>query len=336
MEDTQKHESVREYYGKELSTNQDLKTSACCIAGTTPKEHVEILKKIDKEILDKFYGCGSPIPPVLEGKVVVDLGCGTGRDSYLLSQLVGTQGHVIGVDMTEEQLEVARRHVDSQMQIFGFDKPNIEFRHGYIEKLDFIEDNSVDLVISNCVINLSPNKHAVFSEIFRILKPGGELYFSDVFSASRVPEELKSDPVLYGECLAGALYVEDFRRLLQNIGCMDYRIVSSRTLSIDNAEVAAKIGMVSFYSMTMRAFKLTNIEDAHEDYGQTATYMGNIPQFPHKFALDHLHSFVAHKPTPVCGNTAAMLEETRYKPYFRISGDRSRHFGVFGKTSGCC
>ncbi|BBM87188.1 methyltransferase domain-containing protein [Candidatus Uabimicrobium amorphum] len=336
MENTQKHDSVREYYGKELNNNKDIKTSACCASGTTPKEHVEILKKIDKEILDKFYGCGAPIPPILEGKVVVDLGCGTGRDSYILSQLVGPQGRVIGVDMTEEQLEIARRHIDTQMQIFGFDKPNVEFRQGYIEKLDFIEDNSVDLVISNCVINLSPNKHAVFSEIFRVLKPGGELYFSDVFSNSRVPQQLKSDPVLYGECLAGAMYVEDFRRLLQGLGCMDYRVISSRRLSIDSADVEAKIGMISFYSMTMRAFKLDSLEDVCEDYGQVATYLGNIPTFTHKFVLDREHTFVTHKPIPVCGNTAAMLQETRYKPYFKITGDRSRHFGVFGKNTGCC
>ena len=102
---------------------------------------------------------------------VLDLGCGTGRDVYMASYLVGEKGLVIGVDMTEEQLEVAQRHVTTQTERFGFAHPNVKFYHGYIEDLNAlgIADNSIDAVISNCVINLSPNKEAVFAEIFRVL-----------------------------------------------------------------------------------------------------------------------------------------------------------------------
>jgi ubiquinone/menaquinone biosynthesis C-methylase UbiE len=115
--------------------------------------------------------------------------------------LVGENGFVIGVDMTGEQLEVARRHQKSQAKKFGFKKSNVDFRQGYIEDLASlgIKDNSVDVVISNCVINLSPNKERVFSEIFRVLKEGGELYFSDVFAGRRVPKKFQSDKVLLGE-----------------------------------------------------------------------------------------------------------------------------------------
>ena len=209
-------DSVKEYYGKVLQGNKDLKTTACCSTDSAPAHQKDILELIEDEILDRFYGCGSPIPDELDGKTVLDLGCGTGRDSYLVSKLVGPSGHVTGVDMTDEQLNVANRNLDQQMENFGFDKPNIEFKKGYIENLKElgIEDNSVDVVISNCVINLSPDKKAVYSEIFRVLKPGGELYFSDVFTDRRVPERLKDDPVLYGECLSGAMYTEDFRRML--------------------------------------------------------------------------------------------------------------------------
>jgi arsenite methyltransferase len=145
-----------------------------------------ILNEIHTEILDRFYGCGSPIPSALEGATLLDLGCGTGRDAYMLAKLVGPNGRVIGLDMTDEQLDVARRHIDYHMKKFGYASPNVDFREGFMEDLAAagIADNSIDLVVSNCVINLSPNKEKVFSEILRVLKPSGELYFSDVFCRS--------------------------------------------------------------------------------------------------------------------------------------------------------
>ena len=249
----------------------------------------------------------------------------------LASRLVGQTGFVTGIDMTNAQLEIARRHLANQMKLFGYQIPNVTFRTGYIEDLREvgIEDNSVDVVISNCVINLSSRKHKVFSEIFRVLKPGGEVYFSDIFSGRRMPQYLNADPVLRGECLAGALYIEDFRRLLRNLGCLDYRIMEKRRLEINNEEIEKKIGMIDFYSMTLRAFKLEDLEDICEDYGQVATYLGTIEGSHHKFVLDDHHTFVSGKPKLVCGNTAAMLQNTRYSKHFKVLGNRSTHFGAF-------
>ena len=157
---------------------------------------------IADEIVVRFFVCGSPIPPALTGATVVDLGCGTGRDVYVLSKLVGPTGRVIGVDMTPEQLAVAQKYQDEQAEKFGFEYSNVEFKAGYIEDVEElgIEDGTVDLVVSNCVINLTPFKDQVFSEIYRVLKPGGELYFSDVFCDRRMSDELRADPVLRGEC----------------------------------------------------------------------------------------------------------------------------------------
>lgn len=325
-------EQVKEYYGRTLQSNRDLKTNACCTAGDAMPAYLRpILKQIDPEIIAKFYGCGSPIPPLLSGRTVLDLGCGTGRDVYLVSKLVGPKGRVIGVDMTESQLEVAQRHVESQAQRFELPRPNTEFHHGYIEDLSAlgIADNSIDVVISNCVLNLSPDKRRVFAEIFRVLKPGGELYFSDVFAGRRVPAELVRDPLMRGECLGGALYVEDFRRLLRDLGCPDYRVVSRRPIVLDDTVVQAKAGMIDFYSMTVRAFKLDSLEDLCEDYGQAAVYRGTICEQPHAFTLDNHHTFTSGKPMLVCGNTAAMLSETRYAAVFESIGDRTTHYGPF-------
>jgi SAM-dependent methyltransferase len=344
------HESIQDYYGKILQSNKDLKTSACCTADAMPEPLRQILAKIHPEVKDKFYGCGSPIPPALDGKTVLDLGSGSGRDCFILSKLVGSQGRVIGVDMTDEQLDIARQHIGYHTEQFGYAKPNVEFLKGYIEDMASLElaDNSVDVVVSNCVINLSPDKHRVFSEIFRVLKPGGELYFSDVFADRRIPSWLARDPVLLGECLGGAFYIEDFRRLLLEIGCPDYRVVSSSKIALNDLEVDNKVGMVGFYSMTIRAFKL-QLEDRCEDYGQVAYYHGGILNHPHSFLLDNHHLFKTGQPMLVCGNTAAMLGQTRYAQYFRIIGDMSVHYGLFNcgpgntlqttesdSSGGCC
>ncbi len=329
---TEKTDYVKKYYGQVLQGTQDLKTAACCCSDEILHPAIrDIESQLDNEILTKFYGCGSPIPPALEGSVVLDLGCGTGKDAFIASRLVGEEGFVFGVDMTDEQIDVAERHVESQMEKFGYKKPNVEFRKGYIEDLKEIgiEDNSIDVVMSNCVVNLSSDKKKVFSEIFRVLKPGGELYFSDVFTGRRVPEDLQNDPLLHSECLGGALYIEDFRRLMKDIGCPDYRVAAKHKINIGNPKIEVRVGMVDFYSKTVRAFKLDGLEDICEDYGQVAVYHGTVPGYPHFFDLDDHHRFIKGKPMLVCGNTASMLGETRFAKHFTVTGDRSVHFGPF-------
>jgi SAM-dependent methyltransferase len=343
-------QSVQDYYGKVLKSSADLQTSACCLAESMPPHLSALLKDIHPEVKDRFYGCGSPIPPALEGATVLDLGSGSGRDCYMLSKLVGERGRVIGLDMTDEQLAVARKHIAFHAGKFGYEKPNTEFVQGYIEDLSGagIADNSVDLVISNCVLNLSPDKARVFREIFRVLKPGGELYFSDVFADRRIPQHLATDPVLLGECLGGALYIEDFRRLMAQSGCLDGRVLSSTSLAINNPDIERKAGYIKFYSMTVRAFKL-NFEDRCEDFGQVAYYLGTLPEYPHQFALDDHHLFKTGQPMLVCGNTADMISSTRYAKHFRVTGDKSVHYGLFdsepgniaqtseaGAKTGCC
>jgi len=327
-------ESVKEYYGKTLQGIDDLESGACCCTDRPPAEIRDVLPLIADEILSRFYGCGSPLPPLLSGMTVLDLGCGTGRDVYIASKLVGESGTVIGVDMTTEQIEIAIKYQEEQRERFGHAKSNVKFYQGYIEDLKSIgiEDNSVDVVISNCVINLSPAKEQVFREIYRVLKPGGELYFADVFSDRRIPEALANDPVLHGECLSGTLYTEDFRRIMARRGWADFRYTDIRNLELDNEKIEGKLGFATFSSRTIRAFKLDDLEDICEDYGQVAYYDGSIPGHPHFFDLDDHHRFFTGKPMLVCGNTASMLLNTRYGKAFKVVGDRSTHFGVF---SGC-
>jgi len=323
-------EQVKDYYGRVLASKNDLKTTACCSTESVPNYLRPILAKIHPEVVEKFYGCGVPLPSALVGCKVLDLGCGTGRDCFVLSKLVGPSGQVIGVDMTESQLEVAMRHQEYHREAFAMEKSNVDFRLGYIEDLVTagIEDNSVDLVVSNCVINLSPDKEKVFSEIFRVLKPGGELYFSDVFADRRLPDWMREDSDLLGECLGGAMYIQDFRRLLSKIGCHDYRTMSTTEIFASHDDIVRKIGCARFYSITVRAFKL-DLEDRCEDFGQIATYRGNMPEQPNWFRLDDHHLFETGRPLAVCSNTASMLKKTRFAESFAVSGDESTHFGLF-------
>jgi arsenite methyltransferase len=325
------HETVQRYYGDTLNSSLDLQTSACKTDASLPDYVRPILAQMHREVLARYYGCGLVLPESLEGLTVLDLGCGAGRDVYLISRLVGEQGRVIGVDMTEEQLAVARRHEEYHRKAFGYGASNVCFLHGYIERLHELElaDESVDVIVSNCVLNLAPDKAAVLREAWRVLKPGGELYFSDIYADRRVPTTLAADPVLYSECLSGALYWNDFLALSCVHGFKDPRLVSDCRVTVNNAELAAKTGNIRFYSATYRLFKLDELEPACEDYGQAVVYRGTIPYHSHVFMLDKHHRIEAGKHFPVCGNTWRMLHDTRLAAHFGFHGSFDRHYGIF-------
>jgi len=321
-------EAVREYYTN-LKGSKDLKTNACC---SIPAPHIAAaLKRVPIEICEKFYGCGNPIPNGIEGLTVVDLGCGTGRDCYVASQLVGPSGTVIGIDMTDTQLEIAKKHVNSFTKEVGYNRKNMKFIKGFIERLnEYLSPESVDLIISNCVVNLSPDKHAVLKQCYDALKFGGELHFADVYSDRRLPMSVRNDDVLVGECLGGALYRNDFVKLCKEIGFMCPRVLTSKPIDIMNEELQEKVGNVKFYSITFRLFKLKSLDPYEEDYGQIATYKGTIPCCAHGVILDELHAFETKRPTPVSGNTASIVGNSWLSKHFVVVGDKSTHFGEFG------
>ena len=347
-----KYEEVKEYYGKTLETSEDLKTNACCVIQTPPKHILSALENIHQDVKDKYYGCGLTIPNHLENMRMLDLGSGSGRDCYIAAQLVGEQGEVIGIDMTEEQLAVANSYIDYHTEQFGFRSSNTKFIKGNIDNLDKIalEKNSFDIIISNCVINLAMNKQKVLKDAFDLLKPGGEMYFSDVYCDRRVPADLQKDPVLWGECLSGALYWNDFLSYAKKAGFTDPRVVESNGILIENPELKEKLGNLNFFSVTYRLFKLEGLESDCEDYGQAVAYKGTIPHSSESFYLDNHHVFPKGKMITVCGNTYKMLNETRFKDAFDFHGTWNTHYGIFegcggsmpfnveegGDTAACC
>ncbi|MEW6599689.1 MAG: arsenosugar biosynthesis radical SAM (seleno)protein ArsS [Nitrospirota bacterium] len=323
-------EAVKHYYGTELTGTSDLKTSACCTTDSMPLYARQVLPYIAEEIKEKYYGCGSPIPVALSGMNVLDIGCGTGRDCYILSKLVGENGFVTGIDMTEKQIEVADKYVAEHAGRFGYNAPNVKFICDDIENiLDHFPEGSLDLIISNCVVNLVEEKEDLIRKIYRILKPGGEFFFSDIYADRRLPDELRRDPVLYGECLGGALYRKDFERIARRSGFTDPRVVSRGVVDISNNEIKNLVQNITFYSITYRLWKLEGLEEACEDFGHVAVYKGGIPESPFNFVLDETHIFEKDRPERVCGNTALMLAQTRFRDYFSVTGSFDRHFGAF-------
>jgi len=174
-----------------------------------------------------------------------------------------------------------------------------------------------------------PDKAAVFAAGSRLLKPGGEVYFSDVYADRRVPSALRQDPVLHGECLAGALYWGDFLDLAHAAGFGDPRLVSDRPLAVSDPRILQKVAPIKFYSATYRLFKIGGLERACEDYGQAVRYRGTAVDATDIFVLDKHHHIETGRMFPVCGNTWRMLFESRLAPHFEFFGDFTRHYGVF-------
>lgn len=332
--DTSIHVDVKDYYGKVLKSSSDLKTNAC-VAPTKPVPAFirQALKKVHSDVADRYYGCGLVVPECLEGCRILDLGSGSGRDVYMLSQLVGEKGHVTGIDMTEDQLEVARTYVDHHMKEFGYKKTNVDFVHGYIEALADagLEKNSFDIIISNCVVNLSPDKRKVLAEAYSMLKDGGELYFSDVYSSGRLTEEIKNHKVLWGECLGGALWWKDLLQLAEEVGFSPPRLVTASVITVDNKDLQDVLGDFKFVSATYRLFKVPR--------GKTkpcqVIYNGNITGVEDSFEFDCQYTFKVDKVVEVDGDLAAILTQSRFKEDFTVQplGGPSEPCGVKPKAA---
>ena len=318
---------LQEFYGRRIARTADLETNACCDVGTMSR-HSRVVEMIPAQATDKYLGCGSPIPDdfaTMDGISAVDLGSGSGVDAMILRYYLGPTGRVRGIDMTEEQVSMAQSAGGTFMKSLGYAPDSLSFEEGFIETAETIPDASVDLVISNCVINLSPRQDLVYRNIARILKPGGELFISDIVSSRRT--DLSDDSVLVAECIGMAPYINDARDMLSDAGFVDARVHSRRTLG-PNARLTERGELATFESVVWRGFKLDNLDRRCEDYGQLAVYSGLLPGSPGSFILDEGHVFETGRPVPVCRNTARMLTETRFAKWFEVTR-ASKHFGLF-------
>lgn len=233
MKDSEIRKAVREGYAQIAQ-----KGSSCCesAASCCTDPHMQVSKKLgyteeDLRSLPKGanlgLGCGNPVAlaSLNEGETVLDLGSGAGLDCFLAAKKVGGKGRVIGVDMTPEMIDRARENAKKGKY------DNIEFRLGEIENLP-VADSTVDVVISNCVINLSPNKKRVFEEAFRTLKPGGRLMVSDIVLLKELPEAIRNSVDAYVGCLSGAIMKDYYVETIKRTGFEEVKIINEKTFPI--------------------------------------------------------------------------------------------------------
>lgn len=315
---------------------QQPEAALCC-----PVEYDrKLLKVIPKEVIEKDYGCGDPSKWVEPGDTVLDLGSGTGKICFIASQVVGAEGRVIGVDMTDDMLEVARRNAPVVAGRIGYG--NVEFRKGRIQdlsldlerldaalreqpvacaadflKLDEVAEElrvkhplvaaeSVDVVVSNCVLNLveSAQKPKLFAEIFRVLKNGGRAVISDIVSDEPVPESMQQDAHLWSGCISGALTEEGFLKAFEDAGFHGIELVKFEAHPWQTVEG------IEFRSVTVRAYK--GKQGACHEYNQAVVYQG-----PFKSVLDDDgHRFDRGVRMAVCDKTFRLLQSGAYAGHF--------------------
>lgn len=299
-----------------------------------------LLKVIPEEILEKDYGCGDPTRYVNEGNTVLDLGSGSGKACYIIAQIVGPKGTVIGIDFNEEMLALARKHRRSVAEKLGYQ--NVEFRRGRIQDLrmdldlldqylaanpvrcapdlmklrefkekiasekPLVQDESIDLVVSNCVLNLvrPEDKRQLFSEMYRVLKRSGRVAISDIVSDEQIPDHLKNDPVLWSGCVSGAFLEQEILRAFEEAKFYGIRIEELRT------EPYQTIEGIEFRSMTITAYK--GKEGPCVERNQAVIYQGPWKQV----VDDDNHVFPRGVRIAVCDKTFEIYSKPPYQGQF--------------------
>ena len=289
--------TVREFYGDAAEKPQE---ALCCPVQPASED----LEHIPTEVVDRFYGCGSPVTAasLAPGESMVDLGSGAGIDCFIAAKRVGAEGRVYGIDMTDQMLSVARECQSKVAAALGYDA--VEFRHGYLEEIP-VDEAAVDVVTSNCVINLSPDKPRVFREIWRVLKNYGRVVVADIVSDQTVPPKLRADGQLWGECISGALTEEAFLAGVERAGFYG--------VSVLKKSFWREVEGCKFYSITVRGYKFQK-QAGCRFVGQRAVYLG-----PQKAVVDEEgHLFPRGEAVEVCSDTAAKLSHPPYAGSFVI------------------
>jgi arsenite methyltransferase len=299
MTDESITQRVSERYARAVATGEQI----CCPTGYNFQE---LSAYIPDEVLRASYGCGTPagLASVKPGETVLDIGSGGGIDCFEAARRLGPTGRVIGIDMTDEMLSLARRNAPIVARNLGHPAPTVEFRKGRAESMP-VEADAVDLVISNCVINLAPDKRKVFREMFRVIRPGGRFTISDIVADQPVPNYLLHDTAKWGDCLSGALPARDYLGGLVEAGFLGVHQVTFTPWRV--------IDGIHFFSLTLTGYKLP--EPAEADGPRFATLLG-----PFSRVVDELdQKYQRGVPEPISAATASLLRLPPFERLFLVS-----------------
>ncbi len=292
-------QTVSERYAKAASTGEQM----CC---PTSYDMGHLKTFIPEEVLNISYGCGTPVGlnTVRAGETVLDIGSGGGIDCFEAARLVGPSGHVIGIDMTDTMLEIARKHAPIVATNLGYASPNVEFRKGMADAIP-VNDDTIDLIISNCVINLAPDKRTVFREMFRVTKPGGRFTISDIVADQSVPQYLVHDAEKWGDCLSGALTLTDYMAGITEAGFLGIHLTKFSPWQV--------IDGIHFFSVTLTGYKLPVHSTAPTV--RYATLRGPFSRIVDERGTGYQRGV----PQPIEQDTSLLLSQSPFAPYFVLS-----------------
>lgn len=294
-------QKVSDRYAKAASTGERM----CC---PTSYDMGALKSFIPEEVLRISYGCGTPagLTTVKPGETVLDIGSGGGIDCFEASRLVGPSGRVIGIDMTDTMLEIARENAAVVAANLGYPTSNVEFRKGLADAMP-VEDETVDLIISNCVINLAPNKRKVFGEMFRVAKPGGRFTVSDIVADQTVPQYLVHDVKKWGDCLSGALTLTDYIAGMVGAGFLGVHMITFSPWQV--------IDGIHFFSVTLTGYKLPAA--VANPFVRFATLRG-----PFNRVVDERGNIYQRGiPQPITGDDVLLLGHAPLAEHFVLTGE---------------
>jgi arsenite methyltransferase len=294
-------QKVSDRYAKAASTGEQM----CC---PTSYDMGHLQTFIPEEVLKISYGCGTPagLKTVRAGETVLDIGSGGGIDCFEASRLIGPSGRVIGVDMTDTMLEIARKNASVVATNLGYLASNVEFRKGLADAMP-VEDGTIDLIISNCVINLAPDKRKVFREMYRVAKPGGRFTISDIVSDQTVPQYLVHDSEKWGDCLSGALTLSDYMNGITAAGFLGLHLAKFSPWRI--------IDGIHFFSVTLTGYKLPSAATASPF--RYATLRGPFSRVTDERAT----TFQRGIPYPIKPDDALLLTYPPFTDHFLLTTD---------------
>ena len=292
-------QKVTDRYARAASTGEQM----CC---PTSYDMADLQSFIPEEVLKISYGCGTPagLKTVSLGETVLDIGSGGGIDCFEASRLVGSTGHVIGIDMTDTMLAIARKNAPVVAANLGYAFSNVEFRKGMADAIPVI-GGSVDLIISNCVINLAPDKRKVFGEMFRVAKPGGRFTISDIVADQPVPQYLVHDVDKWGDCLSGALTLTDYIAGMMGAGFLGIHLIKASPWQV--------IDGIHFFSVTLTGYKLPSSAPLSDV--RYATLRGPFSRVVDELGTTYLRGI----PQPITPDVVDLLSHAPLTSHFILS-----------------